>query len=44
LREIIQKNPLANDYSGPVNKAFYELEKQYSGGEMGVNQAYIITV
>ena len=43
LRELIQKEELPwGDYSSPVNKIFYEIEREYSGGGMGVQQAYVI--
>jgi len=43
LRELIQKEELPwGDYSSPVNEAFYKLEREYSGGGMGIQQAYII--
>jgi ubiquinone/menaquinone biosynthesis C-methylase UbiE len=43
LRELIQKEELPfGDYSSPVNKLFYDIEREYSGGGMGVQQAYII--
>lgn len=34
------------DYPGftnPINKIFYEIEKQFSGGGFGIQQAYILT-
>ena len=39
---LLDKMPPFGDYSSPVNKAFYELEKQFSGGGLSVQQAYII--
>jgi ubiquinone/menaquinone biosynthesis C-methylase UbiE len=43
LRELIQKEQLPfGDYNSPVNKLFYEIEREYSGGGMGVQQAYVI--
>lgn len=43
LRELIQKEELPwGDYSSPVNKLFYDIEREYSGGGMGVQQAYVI--
>jgi hypothetical protein len=43
FRELIQKEQLPfGDYSSPVNKLFYEIEREYSGGGMGVQQAYVI--
>ncbi len=43
LRELVT-NPL--DYPGftnPINKLFYEIERQFSGGGIGIHQAVIIT-
>jgi len=43
LRELIIN---VNDYPGyinPVNEKFYEMEKIFSGGGFGIQQAYIIT-
>jgi hypothetical protein len=43
LRELIQKEERPwGDYSNPVNKLFYDIELEYSGGGMGVQQAYVI--
>ena len=43
LREVIQNSETPwGDYSSPVNRAFYELEREYSGGGMGIQQAYIL--
>jgi ubiquinone/menaquinone biosynthesis C-methylase UbiE len=44
LRELIQKEQLPfGDYNSPVNKLFYQIEREYSGGGIGVQQAYIIS-
>lgn len=43
LRELVTS---INDYKGytnPINEKFYELEKTFSGGGFGIQQAYIIT-
>jgi ubiquinone/menaquinone biosynthesis C-methylase UbiE len=42
LRELVTDASAYPGYSNPVNAAFYELEKQFSGGGLGVQQAYII--
>lgn len=43
LRDLVEANPATGgDYSSPVNKAFYDLERTYSGGGVGVQQAYVI--
>lgn len=42
LRELVT-NP--NDYPGysnPINKIFYDIEKEFSGGGFGIQQMYII--
>lgn len=42
LRELITNVDEYPGYSNPINKVFYELEKQFSGGGFGIQQAYII--
>jgi len=42
LRELVTDPAAYPGYSNPVNAAFYELEKQYSGGGFGIQQAYVI--
>jgi hypothetical protein len=29
-------------YSNPINEIFYNIEKEYSGGGFGIQQAYVI--
>lgn len=43
LRELVTDPAAYPGFSNPINKLFYELEKQFSGGGMGVQQAIIIT-
>ncbi len=43
LRELITKVDDYPGYSNPVNEIFYNLEKQFSGGGFGIQQAYVIT-
>jgi len=43
LRELVTEITDYEGYSNPINKIFYEIEKKYSGGGFGVQQAYIIT-
>jgi ubiquinone/menaquinone biosynthesis C-methylase UbiE len=44
IRELIQKEvPKFGDYSSPINKLFYDMEREYSGGGMSVQQAYVIS-
>jgi len=42
LRELVTNPSDYPGYTNPVNKDFYELEKKYSGGGFGIQQAYII--
>jgi len=43
LRELVTNPSDYPGYSNPVNKHFYEIEKEFSGGGFGIQQAYIIT-
>lgn len=43
LRELVTDIDKYEGYSNPINKQFYDLEKIYSGGGFGIQQAYIIT-
>lgn len=44
LRELIDDEEFqGKDFENPLNKAFYELEKKFSGGGLGIQQAVIIT-
>jgi len=42
LRELVTDAPAYPGYSNPVNKAFYELSRQFSGGGFGIQQAFIV--
>jgi len=42
LRELVTHIEDYPGYSNPINKAFYELELEYSGGGFGIQQAYVI--
>lgn len=43
IRELVdQTNGDIGDYSSPVNELFYNIERQYSCGGVGIQQAYII--
>jgi ubiquinone/menaquinone biosynthesis C-methylase UbiE len=42
LRELVTKVEDYPGYSNPINEIFYELEKKYSGGGFGIQQACII--
>lgn len=43
LRELVTDPDAYPGFTNPVNKLFYEIEKQFSGGGMGIQQAVIIT-
>lgn len=42
LRELLTKIDDYPGYTNPINKIFFEIEKQFSGGDFGIQQAYII--
>lgn len=42
LRDLVTDTAAYPGFSNPINKIFYEIEKQFSGGGMGVQQAVII--
>jgi len=42
LRELVTDPAAWPGYSNPVNKLFYDLEREYSGGGFGIQQAYVI--
>jgi ubiquinone/menaquinone biosynthesis C-methylase UbiE len=42
LRELVTEPSDFPGFSNPINKLFYEIEKQFSGGGMGVQQAIVI--
>lgn len=42
LRELVTDPADYPGFSNPINKIFYEIEKQFSGGGMGVQQAVVI--
>ena len=43
LRELVTDPDAYPGFSNPINKLFYEIEKQFSGGGMGIQQAVVIT-
>ena len=43
LRELVTNPSDYPGYSNPINKKFYEIEKEFSGGGFGIQQAYIVT-
>jgi SAM-dependent methyltransferase len=42
LRELITDIDKYSGYSNPINKLFYDLENEFSGGGFGIQQAYVI--
>lgn len=42
LRELVTDIDQYEGYSNPINEIFYNIEKEYSGGGFGIQQAYII--
>lgn len=42
LRELVTNTSDYPGFTNPINKLFYELEKEFSGGGMGVQQAVIM--
>jgi ubiquinone/menaquinone biosynthesis C-methylase UbiE len=42
LRELVTNPADYPGYSNPINKLFFELEQQLSGGGFGIQQAYVI--
>lgn len=43
LRELVTNVSDYPGYSNPINKLFYDIEKEFSGGGFGIQQAFIIT-
>jgi len=44
LRELVTNVDKYDGFSNPINKIFYEVEKEFSGGGFGIQQAYILEV
>ncbi|HVV68682.1 MAG TPA: class I SAM-dependent methyltransferase [Gammaproteobacteria bacterium] len=44
LRELLTNPADYEGYSNPINKLFYEIEKDFSGGGFGIQQAYSLSV
>ena len=42
LRELVTNPSDYPGYSNPINKLFYNIEKEFSGGGFGIQQAYVI--
>ena len=43
LRELVTNAAAYPGYSNPINRIFYDMEKEFSGGGFGIQQAYIVT-
>jgi ubiquinone/menaquinone biosynthesis C-methylase UbiE len=42
LRELVTDAAAYPGYSNPINRVFYDIERTYSGGGVGIQQAYIL--
>jgi ubiquinone/menaquinone biosynthesis C-methylase UbiE len=42
LRELVTEPAAYPGYSNPINKIFYDIEREFSGGGFGIQQAYVI--
>lgn len=42
LRELVTDPSAYPGYSNPINQIFYDIEKKFSGGGFGIQQAYVI--
>jgi len=42
LRELVTDPAAYPGYSNPINKIFYDIEREFSGGGFGVQQAYVV--
>lgn len=42
LRELVTNPDAYPGYTNPINQVFYEIEREYSGGGFGIQQAYVI--
>lgn len=43
LRDLVTDPTEHPGFTNPINKLFYEIQKKYSGGGMGIQQAIVIT-
>jgi hypothetical protein len=43
VRELVTDPSAYPGFTNPINKLFYEIEQQFSGGGFGVQQAFIIS-
>jgi len=42
LRELVTNPDDYPGYSNPINKIFHDIEKEFSGGDFGIQQAFVI--
>jgi len=42
LRELVTDPAAWPGYSNPINRIFYDIEREFSGGGFGIQQAYVI--
>ncbi len=42
LRELVTDSNAYEGFSNPINKLFYDIEREYSGGGFGIQQAVVI--
>ncbi|HKA42649.1 MAG TPA: class I SAM-dependent methyltransferase [Burkholderiales bacterium] len=42
LRELVTDPAAWTGYSNPINRIFYDIEREYSGGGFGIQQAYVV--
>jgi hypothetical protein len=42
LRDLVTNPSDYPGYSNPINKIFYDVEKEFSGGGFGIQQAYVV--
>ena len=42
LRDLVTDYSSYEGYTNPINNEFFELEKKYSGGNFGIQQAYVV--
>lgn len=43
VRDLVTQVNDYPGYSNPINELFYKIEKDFSGGDIGIQQAYVIT-
>lgn len=43
IRELVTNPGDYPGYTNPINEIFYKIEKDFSGGDVGIQQAYILT-